>query len=153
MPWRVNILKGQLFVHTKVKTLYPPALGSLGGHNNSRVWSTVDRVNVKHETLQCHHLPCYGVIDVDWQNTDATSRTWRYACTPCYSHMHTVFTQLKTFRQVKPGIGKVRPTGQIQPASYIDPAHGSSLVLTLNPARDLPQNASKDEGLSSCWQW
>ena len=35
----------------------------------------------------------------------------------------------------RPGVAKVRPTGQIRPASSVHPARGGSSVLTLNSAR------------------
>ena len=47
-------------------------------------------------------------------------------------------------------VGKVRPAGQIQPASSVYLAHGGSSVLALNPARVLPPNALKDEWLFTC---
>ena len=40
-----------------------------------------------------------------------------------------------THSLLRPGVGKVRPTGQIQPASSVHLARGDSSVLTLNSAR------------------
>jgi len=53
---------------------------------------------------------------------------------------------------IKPGVGKVRPAGEIWPMSSINPARSGSIILTLNLARVLPPNAPKDEWLFSCWE-
>jgi len=68
----------------------------------------------------------------------------KYSIDLCYHHLFSLgLSVIETC--FRPGVGKVRPAGQIQPTNSIDPFCGGSSLLAFNPAHVLLPNAPKDE--------